>query len=443
MLIPMAFANYAHAAEDVDKIGTADLFVSLFFMPQENRSEAVGQISRNWQPAHTPMAIEILSLARGELVSLMVNLLKDKTGEDFGADTNQWFVWWWQQPVSVDPDYARFKGLLYGHIDEKFKQYFSTEKTPRIRLDEVRWGGVVQDGIPPLRQPKMISVKEATYLGDDNVVFGIQINGDARAYPKRILAWHEMFVDEIGGTKFAGVYCTLCGAVILYKTEHNGIEHHLGTSGFLYRSNKVMYDLDTQSLWNTTWGEPVIGALADKNIRLERSYLVTTTWGEWKRRHPQTSVLSLDTGYRRDYGEGVAYNQYFATDELMFSISTPDDRLKNKDEILALTLPDQSKDSMAISAVFLRDKPVYQNSLGKQNFVVLTDASGANRVFESNDVEFVSYDLDTVAIDSQGNRWFLQEDKLSREGVELTRLPAHRAFWFGWQSAFPETILIK
>ena len=116
----------------------------------------------------------------------------------------------------------------------------------------MRWGGVKQDGIPPLRQPNMVSAAEADYLQNDNVVFGIAINGDARAYPKRILAWHEMFIDNIGGIDFAGVYCTLCGAVILYKTRHEGIEHKLGTSGFLYRSNKLMYDQDTQSLWNTT-----------------------------------------------------------------------------------------------------------------------------------------------------------------------------------------------
>jgi len=150
--------------------------------------------------------------------------------------------------------YAAFKSLLYGLIDDRFSLYFSTSRETRVRLDEVRWGGVLQDGIPPLRQPMMLAADQASYLEDDNMVFGIEINGDARAYPKRILAWHEMFVDNIRGTNFAGVYCTLCGAVILYQTNHNGTQHDLGTSGFLYRSNKLMYDKATQSLWNTTWG---------------------------------------------------------------------------------------------------------------------------------------------------------------------------------------------
>ena len=94
--------------------------------------------------------------------------------------------------------------------------------------------GVQQDGIPPLREPEMLAARDARYLAEADVVFGIEINGDARAYPKRILAWHEMFVDRVGGIAVAGVYCTLCGAVIVYETVVDGRAHRLGTSGYLY-----------------------------------------------------------------------------------------------------------------------------------------------------------------------------------------------------------------
>ena len=196
----------------------------------------------------------------------------------------------------------------------------------------------------------MIPAGEAEYLRDSNVVFGLEVEGDARAYPKRILAWHEMFVDEVGGVPVAGVYCTLCGSMILYETVHDGVAYELGTSGFLYRSNKLMYDRATQSLWNTIWGRPVIGPLADRAIELKRRSVVTTTWGEWKRRHPETTVLSLETGHRRDYSEGAAYREYFATDELMFNVPQLDRRLRNKDEVLALVFseyPDQPLGSVS------------------------------------------------------------------------------------------------
>ena len=248
----------------------------------------------------------------------------------------------------------------------------------------------------------------------------------------------------IGGTEYAGVYCTLCGAVILYETHHEGVHHELGTSGFLYRSNKLMYDRATQSLWNTTWGRPVIGPLAGTGITLKRSYVVTTTWGEWRRRHPETTVLSLETGHVRDYGEGVAYRDYFATDELMFGVPRLDNRLKNKDEVVALVFPDLSGDTMAISAAYLEMQPLYEDSLAGRDFVVLTDRSGANRVYERKETIFESYDGESRVIDSQGNQWELREDGLYADSGEIRqRLPAHRAFWFGWYAANPDTRLVQ
>ena len=290
----------------------------------------------------------------------------------------------------------------------------------------------------------MITADKASYLEDDNVVFGVEINGDARAYPNRILAWHEMFVDKIGGVHYAGVYCTLCGAVILYETVQGDQQYHLGTSGFLYRSNKLMYDKDTQSLWSTTRGEPVIGPLANRGIRLKRSFVVTTTWGEWRKRHPDTTVLSMDTGYNRDYGEGVAYREYFSTDDLMFTVPKQDDRLNNKDQIVALTFPEHTTDTMAIHERFLIDNPVYQDQLGPIDFVVLTDRSGANRVFERGETEFRTFDGGDSVVDAEGNTWTMSEDALRLDdGRELARLPAHRAFWFGWYAVHNDTRLVK
>jgi len=290
----------------------------------------------------------------------------------------------------------------------------------------------------------MISAKEADYLDDDNIVFGIEINGDARAYPKRILAWHEMFVDTIGGVDIAGVYCTLCGTVIPYRTQHNGVNYQLGTSGFLYRSNKLMYDQSTQSMWSTTRGTPVLGPLVDKGIELAFESVVTTTWGEWRKRHQDTTVLSLNTGHRRDYGEGVAYNEYFSNDRLMFNTPFNDDRLKNKREVLALRFPAAPDQQLAIDTEFLNNNPVYNDNIGPQKFVVLTDSTGANRVYDPKGVNFIGYDRNSTVIDDKGIEWQLNEAELrTADGQQLSRLPYHRAFWFGWRAAFPETKLIK
>ncbi len=399
-----------------------------------------------WTAAYIPPAIEMFNfIPDRQTRSIILEKLRDSTGQDFGDNMTEWYRWLWNEPELKIKGYADFKSEFYREIDPKFGRYFfGRDNQSNIRLDEVRWGGVVQDGIPPLRGPEMISAKEADYLDDDNVVFGIEVNGDVRAYPKRILAWHEMFVDTVGGVDFAGVYCTLCGTVILYETKAGGIDHKMGTSGFLYRSNKLMYDQETQSLWNTLKGEPVIGPLIGKNIALDHRSVVTTTWGKWKKLHPDTKVLSLNTGHRRNYGEGVAYHEYFSTDELMFHTPFSDYRLKNKQEVLALRFKKYPHEPVAIAADFLRKNPVYRNNIGAQKYVVLTDETGANRVYDPEDVVLTQFDGSQKAVDLLGQTWAVSESKLvAADGRELKRLPYHRAFWFGWHASYPNTRLIK
>ena len=399
-----------------------------------------------WKPEFIPQLLDIMSVPRSDYtVYKTIELLTEKTGQDYGRNVNDWYFWLWNQPEKLPTHYGNFKADLYGQIDPKFGRYFQNrQSSARIRLDEVRWGGVLQDGIPPLREPEMIPASQATYLEGSNIIFGIEINGDARAYPKRILAWHEMFTDIIGGIDIAGVYCTLCGTIIPYKTSFRGVDYTLGTSGFLYRSNKLMYDLATQSLWSTVRGEPVIGPLAGKGIVLEHMSMVTTTWAEWQRRHPDTKVLSLNTGHRRNYDEGAAYHSYFSNDRLMFNTPFKDTRLKNKQEVLALTFPASPEDQLAIDTEFLDKNSLYKDKVGEQKILVLTDTSGANRVYDPLDFDFVSYDRDSTVVDSGGNEWILREEKLVSPNHETSphRLPHRRAFWFGWHAVFPETRLV-
>jgi hypothetical protein len=369
-------------------------------------------------------------------------LLERATGESFGADIERWWLWVWETDPGTHPDYAEFKGTLYGSIDPSFRDYFDDTPPATIRLDEIRWGGVARDGIPPLDLPMLIPAARARYLDDDNVVFGVVTAGKARAYPKRILGWHEMVKDTIVGEHFTGVYCTLCGTMIFYRSTVGGTRHELGTSGFLYRSNKLMYDHATRSLWSTLTGGPVVGPLAGEPTHLEPLPIVTTTWGEWRRRHPATRVLSLDTGYDRDYGEGVAYREYFGTEDLMFSVPEADDRLRNKDEVLALRLPGV-EETLAISVEYLSDHPVHHDSLGPVSFVLFTDPSGASRAFETVGERFRRWDGEGTAWDEQDDRWSLSETMLTGPDQRvLRRLPAHRAFWFGWYAQYPDTRLV-
>ena len=420
-------------------------FLTLVAGEEGDMVDAMDFIESTWEPSYVSMALDVMRLARNPAVSAsLLRLIESKAGGEHGYDLGAWQRAMWNAPEVRHPRYADFKGALYAFIDPRFSAYFDAVGEPLIRLDEIVWGGVRQDGIPPLRSPAMLAAQDIGYLEDEHIVFGISVNGDARAYPKRILAWHEMFVDVVGGVPVAGVYCTLCGTVILYHTERDGVNHVLGTSGFLYRSNKLMYDQATQSLWSTMRGTPVVGPLAGKGIVLDRGSVVTTTWGEWRRRHPDTKVLSLDTGHTRNYEEGAAYRDYFATDDLMFQVPALDTRLKNKDEVFTVLLAVHPDRPLALSADFLAANPVHHDAIEGTALVVLTDPSGGNRAYASEAVTFTGYDGDRSAQDSSGAAWTMDEHALTAtDGRVLHRIPAQRAFWFGWYAAFPHTRLVN
>ena len=423
---------------------TIERMRALLLSDRERRRDALVYFGNHWREEYVPMLLEVLYLDRNPRhAPEVIALLERGTGQSFGGDVNAWLDWLWSREERVLPFHGDWMARLYSSLDPKFGPYFAGRTDQRlIRLDEVRWGGVGQDGIPPLRQPEMIPAGSADYLADGDVVFGISINGDHRAYPKRILAWHEMFVDEVGGVPLAGVYCTLCGTVIAYDTRHGGVNHELGTSGFLYRSNKLMYDRATQSLWSTIEGKPVIGPLTDRGIELASHAVVTTSWGEWCRLHPDTKVLSLNTGHRRDYAEGAAYRDYFATDRLMFTVPELDDRLANKAEVLIVRAPGYRDAPLAISADYLRRNRIHHDRIGTTDFVVLTDDSGGNRVYRTGGRRFVELRAGFVQ-DAGGTRWAIEEDCLKAPGGEqLERLPYHRIFWFAWFNAYPETRLV-
>jgi Protein of unknown function (DUF3179) len=379
--------------------------------------DALAKIARAWRPFFTIMFAEMLRLdwrafdgnGNAPQRQRFTDFLVKQTGRDERADPRKWSTWVWSLPYDPHPRYAEFKGFVYAFFDPAMHDFFPDANVPsRIRLDQVEWGGVRVNGIPPLVHPKILAAKDASYLSDSDRVFGIEAGGEARAYPKRILAWHEMALDRVGGVDLTVVYCTLCGTVIPYRSAM----HTFGTSGLLYESSKLMFDEKTKSLWSTLQGEPVIGPLANSGIALEFQAVETTTWGEWRSMHPRTTVLSLDTGYRRDYGEGVAYRDYFATEDLMFEVSRSDSRLQNKDEVLAIRLP--GKTPLAFSVKYLAENPKLSYAHEGVKLEILTSREGANRVYRGG-----------------------------HAGDQAWRVAAFRAFWFGWFAQYPKTVLVK
>ena len=145
----------------------------------------------------------------------------------------------------------------------------------------------------------MTDAEGGSWYPDDDLVFGIVIGRQARAYPKNIMEVHEMVNDTLGGRRLAIPYCTLCLSAQAYFTDDvENFRPLLRTSGLLSRSNKFMYDVTTFSAVDTFTGEAISGPLLDAGIRLNQTTVVTSTWAAWRAAHPHTSIIAEDGGNR-------------------------------------------------------------------------------------------------------------------------------------------------
>ncbi len=370
------------------------------------------------------------------------------TLEAFKALTGKTVTGWndamlWQEvnpQIKPHSSFPKIKAEIFERIDPQFRRFVggkrSLPENMKIRLEEITWGGVPVDGIPSLDNPKLISVQEADYLVDSDLVFGVEINGDIRAYPLRIMGWHEMFNETIGGVPVALAYCTLCGAGILFETKIKGRDKPLvfGSSGFLYRSNKLMFDRETDSLWNQFTGEPVSGPLVNSGIKLKIRPVTITTWAKWKKTNPTTKVLSVNTGFSRNYGSGVVYNDYFASPDLMFpAVVRNEKQVKRKEYVFGIREFAAAK-AWPIAA-FDKDNRIINDAIGARNIVLVGDADSRTvRAYERGDFEF-KQSTKPGHLSAQSVDWAMGEEYLlSPQGKKLPRVPGHISYWFAWDS---------
>ena len=292
------------------------------------------------------------------------------------------------------------------------------------------------DGIPPLNDPDYVSPSETQkWLEPEDFVIGVELNGDARAYPRRIIDWHEMVNDTIGGVPVSLAYCTLCGSAILYDGRSGDDLYRFGTSGLLYRSNKLMYDKTTRSLWEQYTGEPVWGPLVGQGIRLEVLPVVHTTWEKWHDAHPDTRVLNIRTGFSRNYGAGedglgMAYADYWISRDLIFPAPDRSGPLERKDYVYAVRL---GQELTAYSLELLAERELIADTIADQAVVVIaTEDRSGGRAYARGSVSFESVDLaQGVLQSSDGRQWSITEAALtSADGERLERLPGHNSFWF-------------
>jgi len=280
-------------------------------------------------------------------------------------------------------------------------------KHAKIKKDELIKGCAAgKDCIPSIDNPNFETASQSNWLDPEDIIFALDYQGIQRAYPQRILNWHEIVNDKIGDDHIIITFCPLCGSAVAFTPQVNSTFTQFGVSGFLHNSDLVMYDRLEGNLWQQITGEAIVGPAAKRNEVLEQIPIITTTWSSWKSKHPQTQVLSRNTGFTRNYNQ-YPYGTYESDDQLLFGVKNQDNSLPLKTVVYGIELNGLTK--------------AYPQSNFENNSIVKDQINGISIIIEK---------LDSGQI------------KVTRTDTNQELIPL-RLFWFAWAAFNPDTLLYK
>jgi hypothetical protein len=302
---------------------------------------------------------------------------------------------------------------------------------PDALRSEARSGGPSKDGIPSIDNPSFVGAGEVSSLEDGDVVFGLERNGVAKAYPQRILVSHEIVNDAVDGDPVTVTYCPLTGTAMGFERG----ETTFGVSGRLINNNLVMYDRGTEVWWPQVPASSVPGPWNDSTpeASLREFRLIWTTWGRWRDRHPNTVVLSEDTGFARDYNNDPygTYNPrggYYADGSTMFPRLNSDDRFDPKRVFVGTRTRDGAA---AFLKDALREEGTVAGEVGGEPIVAVYDPR--------LDTAYVYRNPDERDLALQDGEVRLDGTAHDPDGLPLDRAYAFDAMWFAWIGFYPDS----
>ncbi|MFT4925879.1 MAG: hypothetical protein ACI8WB_001974 [Phenylobacterium sp.] len=318
-----------------------------------------------------------------------------------------------------------------------------------IPTDFVLDGGPGKDGIPSLDYPTMVSRALAeAFLSDNDMVVGIKRGSDIRAYPHKILNWHEVVNDKVDNQYLVFSYCPLTGSSLVWDVADTSSDRTFGVSGLLYNSNLILYDRQTDSMWAQMLSKSVRG---ERSTELSHnSHVIETTWAHWKAMYPQTQVLSDNTGISRDY-DAYPYGSYLTNQTLLFSIEKPDARLHPKSRVVGIKSGNTSKvypiDALGSALMVIND------TVATAKVVVIGSAASrmgvaySRALADGTELTFSALpdQLPVVMEDQEGNVWNIHGEAVSglRMGQTLPMLESYTAFWFAWATMFQDPLIYQ
>lgn len=273
-----------------------------------------------------------------------------------------------------------------------------------LSVGDLRSGGPPRDGIPALNQPGFIQAGFVDYLRPEDRVLGLEIGGVAKAYPIRILDWHEIVNDPFGTEPVVVTYCPLCGTGMAFSAVVGGRARTFGVSGLLYNNDVLLFDRESDSLWSQIMSQAVTGPAVGE--RLELLPLRATTWRDWQNTHPDTLVLAIPVGYGRDYF-GEAYPGYAKSASIIFPLTERRDRRYHpKERVLGVEI---------------------DGSFKAYPFVELGETDGRVQDEVNGERIEVFFDADNASA--------IVRDASGRE------IPSVVGYWFAWTAFHPDTEL--
>ena len=307
-----------------------------------------------------------------------------------------------------------------------------------IPLDKIKSGGPPKDGIPSIDDPKFSGINDSSFVSDSDIVIGLEINGDRRAYPLSILVWHEIVNDRVGDVPVAVTYCPLCYTNQVFDRVINGTEVEFGTSGKLYNSNLLMYDRWTESFWSQGLGVAVTGEFT--GMRLTTIPFDVITWGDWKKLHPDTLVLTTETGHLRSYATDP-YGDYYTNPKIIFPVDNDDSRMHPKEIILGFHEKEIYK---AYKQSDVEIHKIINDNLGQTPLLLVSLFSQNTRAFDrtlNGDVLEFEFVNDKIMDTKTNSEWNYEGLAISGalEGNKLTRMSMAPGFWFEWVAFHPQT----
>jgi hypothetical protein len=330
---------------------------------------------------------------------------------------------------------------IFQELSPKYEIKITKGEKHIVPLDKIKSGGPPPDGIPSIDHPKFVKVSEGdSFVSNEDLVIGVRHNGETKAYPLFIMTWHEIVNDYFGNEPVAVTYCPLCFTNQVFERQINGKDVEFGTSGKLYNSNLVMYDRLTGSYWSQALGLAIKGELT--GTELDKIPFDVLLWKDWKSLHPETVVLTTDTGHIRPY-DSDPYSDYFKDPRVLFPVDNQDDRIPKKEIILGFENDGIYK---AYKLSDVESKKVVNDKIGDQNVVIVSTIPNMARAFDSNvDGEILEFTIkdDKITDIQTKSVWDVEGRATSGElkNKQLKRLTYDPGFWFEWVAFHPETII--